>query len=120
MSRAPAQIRRPSSSRRGWPTSSARTTGGTAGSEADPTGFQPLRSSPCFAKRRLLNRPGHAQLGREGLGALVRDVFLSEDGSSPSNMLRPVVDRLHTHFRNVHVESVSPIFVIIFPDLQWR
>ncbi len=45
---------------------------------------------------------------------------LSKDGSSPSNMLRQVDDRLHTHFRNVHVESVSPIFVIIFPDLQWR
>ena len=31
-------------------------------SEADPTGFQPLRSSPCFVKRRLLNRQGNAQL----------------------------------------------------------
>jgi len=52
------------------------------GSEADPTGFQPLRSSPCFAKRRLLNRQGNAQLWghprsvwRSRTRGVVRDVF---------------------------------------------
>ncbi len=68
MSRAPAPSRRPSSSRRGWLPHQQRASAPLAAlrSEADPTGFQPLRSSPCFAKRRLHNRPGHAQSSGQG------------------------------------------------------
>jgi hypothetical protein len=77
MSRAPAPSRRPSSSRRGWLPHQERASAPLAAlrSEADPTGFQPLRSSPCFVKRRLHNRPGHAQSSGQGPGVVVRDVF---------------------------------------------
>ena len=85
MSRAAAPSRQPSSSRGGWLAHQERgSAAALRGSQADPTGFQPLRSSPSCSKRRLLAQAAwhrsafgdiHAQLGREGPGALVRDVF---------------------------------------------
>jgi len=72
------------------------------GREDSPTGFSGTLLS--FVRRKARS-------------TCIARFNLSEEGSSPSNMLRPVDDRLHTRLRNVHVESVSPIFVILFPDL---
>ncbi len=85
MRRAAAPSRQPSSSRGGWLAHQERgLLAAQRGSQADPTGFQPVCSSPGCSKRRLLAQAAwhrsafgdtHAQLGREGPGALVRDVF---------------------------------------------
>ena len=115
MSRAPAPSRRPSSSRRGWLPHQQRASAPLAAlrSEADPTGFQPLRSSPCFAKRRLHNRPSHAQSSGQGPGVVVRDVF--SRGMAAVQAWPPGLDHRRPFFltstlaRGVYVQLPIPV-----------
>src|SRR5207302_5803297 len=76
MSRAPAQIRRPSSSRRGWPTSSARTTGGTAGERGRSNRI------PAFTQLTMLRKTALTQPAgqRSAVGTLTLSLAVKDQG----------------------------------------
>src|SRR5437588_2721147 len=91
MSRAPAQIRRPSSSRRGWPTSRARTTGGTAG-ERGRSNRIPAFTQLTMLRKTALTQPAgqRSAVGTPTLSLAVKDQvggegrLLARDGRGAS------------------------------------